>query len=123
MKFTSMGPFAGADDADIAAARPLPVDGAVELDLEADEVPFVDRRSAEHIELAHGLSSTTSTLRYIGMRLDRPRRMVLRRAPSATASGLEPTRHSSVLLPLSSVTMIANSVMAISPALRTTLGS
>src|SRR5215470_11749391 len=54
------------------------------------------------------------------MRLDRPRGMVLRRAPSATASGLEPTRHSSVLLPLRSVTTIANSVMAISPALRTT---
>src|SRR5262249_4695327 len=35
-KFTGMGPFAGADDADIAAARPLAIDGAVELHLEAD---------------------------------------------------------------------------------------
>src|SRR5262245_5132957 len=48
--------------------------------------------------------------------------MVLRRAASATASGLEPTRHSTVMLPLSSVTTIANFVMAIWPALRTRLG-
>src|SRR5262249_8785071 len=61
-KFTGVRSFAGADDGDVAAARPLAVDGAVEFHLEADEVPFVDRRSAEPIELAHGLSSTTSTL-------------------------------------------------------------
>src|SRR5262249_29414982 len=62
-QFAGMRALAGADNANVAAAGPLAVDRAVELDLEADEAPFVDRRSAEHIEPAHGLSSTTSTLR------------------------------------------------------------
>jgi hypothetical protein len=53
----------GFDDADVRAARPLAVDGAVELHLETNEATVVDRRSTKHVELrAHDLSSTTSTL-------------------------------------------------------------
>src|SRR5262249_21146620 len=47
VKYAGVRSFAGVDDADIAAARPLAGDRAVEFYLEADDVTFVDWRSAE----------------------------------------------------------------------------
>src|SRR5262245_13694422 len=37
VKFASMRSFARSNDADVAAARPIAVDGPIELDLQADE--------------------------------------------------------------------------------------
>jgi hypothetical protein len=49
---TGMRSFAGLDDADIAAARFLAIDGTIELHPEAGEA--IGFSGIEHVDLVHG---------------------------------------------------------------------
>src|SRR5258708_2651577 len=103
-KLTGVRSFASADDTHVAAAGLLAVDGAIELDLEADEV------AVDHVELSvHDCGSclTICTSRYC-LVVRSPTRMRLRRAASAICSALRSTQQSTVFAPLSPVVMIRN---------------
>src|SRR5262249_40533508 len=89
-KFTGMWFFAGADDADIAAAGPLAIGGAVELDLEANEAAVGSRPShggAEHLDLrSHAdlpcaVSAGSGTILIVSAGSRRPS-LTVRRAPA-----------------------------------------